>query len=38
MLALASKLMDNLSKSSKFLDEKMSFSGKDKLAEIFQRI
>jgi hypothetical protein len=38
MLALASKLIDNLSKFSKFLHWKMSFSGKDKLAEICQRI
>jgi hypothetical protein len=38
MLALTSKLMDNLSRFSKFLDWKMSFSGKDKLAEVCQRI
>jgi hypothetical protein len=34
MLALTSKLMDNLSKFSNLLDGKMSFSGKDKLAKI----
>jgi hypothetical protein len=38
MLVLTSKLMDNLSKFSKFLDGKMSFSGKDNLAEICQCI